>query len=218
MAYRRRRRIRRSRRPRRSQRRSRFGRRKFKRSRKYAGNAIHYLKRISLSRSLSTNTTFPLSAGSMFFQLNDINTIGEFTGVYDSYRIMGIQLKFLPPATVSTVQQQDLGTFMYFTDYDDSGVPNVLSEFEQRPDCQYRQVSTSRPWKVFIRPKTSTTIANAAGQQTSGVQEYGKWLDMVDITIPYYGFKWGWLANQTPASSTSMRVVSTYYIQFRGIR
>lgn len=216
MAYRRRRRIRRSRRPRRSARRSRFGSRRFKRSRKFAGQAVHSIKRIgfqNISNSTSTNATY----GAISFAMTDIATVAEFTALFEQYRIIGVELKFLPAASSSDVPGSDLGTLMYFKDYDDAISPTTLTDFEQRPDMQTRQLS-SKPFKVFIRPAVASGLYTAAGTLAPAGNMRRQWIDTTDTNIPYYGFKYVWLSNSNPVTVTTMRVVKTYYLQLKGIK
>lgn len=117
---------------------------------------------------------------------------------------------FMPRVSDATgvAGSQGFGTFIYTPDYDDSTVPTTSIELLERQSHRIKQIGTTTPFKIFLRPSAGTTLVGGFGQ-TKG------WSDTANNGILYYGLKFAWV---NTVQSSIMDVYCTYYLKFKGVK
>lgn len=148
--------------------------------------------------------------GAYNFALTDLTNFTEFTTLYDSFRIVGVKLMFVPKITENSNPAINHGQFMYVPDYDDDTVPVNILEILERQSNKVKQIP-GRPFKIFLRPKAQVNTTVSGGAQLKG-----NWLKCSTSTAtPHYGLKWAW---QNSNSSITLDVYMTFYLKFKGVK
>lgn len=208
-----------------------FTGRKYFNKRKYAASiprrrltdltTYSFKRMVNLAGPQITTTSGSSIGGSYQFQLSDLPNSGEFTALFDSYRITGVLIKFIPRCTDQTSVNgaiTSLGDFMFCTDYDDANVPGGASELFQRQSTRIVS-SLTRQFKVFLRPRAATAVYNGTGFTAYAQTTKNQWIDVSNPAVPYYGLKWVWQNVVLPASTTALiDVIATYYVKFKSVR
>lgn len=169
---------------------------------------VHYFKRsVYIPGDLVTTGGVSLSFGKSF-SLSQLPAVSEFQNLYDQYQIKMIKARWMPRGNSQDVIQNHIGAMFTVIDYDDATTP-ALSDL-----LQYESLKISRHTSQHVRtwkPRFNVNSGLGAGNMnTRG------WLDMSDITIPYFGIK-GHLqavSNQT----ITYDCLLTFYVAFKGVR
>lgn len=164
------------------------------------------------------------------FQLNDLPQVASYQAMFDSYRVNKIVLRIEPMSQpthgVAATNAAALATILVpptlFTvlDYDDTAFlasENAALEYdtykETRPGLRHVRV---------VRPKLSTQAFKTSGTTIAFAQTDSRkaWIDMGDITVPYYFLKGGFIGYTNTAFQTAMhyRVYVTAYFSCRQLR
>jgi hypothetical protein len=143
--------------------------------------------------------------------LDDITNYTEFTALFDSYKITGVKIRFIPRQTSQDSLVTAPGQFIYVPDYDDDTIPTATTEILERQSHRVIQVPGG-PFSIFIRPKATVN----SGAISSALQ-YNGWIKTgaTGATIPYYGLKWAWLLSN---STQNLDVYMTYYLKFKAVK
>lgn len=150
------------------------------------------------------------SYGALTFSLAQLTNPTEFTSLFDSFKISGIKLVFMPRISESNgpAGSQGFGTFIYSPDYDDGTVPSSSIELLERQSHRVKQIGSTRPFKIFLKPSAGVTLVGGFGQ-TKG------WSDTANNGILYYGLKYAWT---NVVVSSIMDLYVTYYLKFKGVK
>jgi hypothetical protein len=155
-------------------------------------------------------SSVPSTFGAYTFTLAQLTNPAEFTGLFDSFKITGVKLMFMPRVSDATgaTGSQGFGTFIYAPDYDDGTAPTSSIELLERQSHRIKQIGTTTPFKIFLRPAAGTTLVGGFGQ-TRG------WSDTANGGIVYYGLKFAWV---NTVQSSIMDVYATFYLKFKGVK
>lgn len=157
---------------------------------------------------------------SMQFRLENVQTAGDFTQLYDQYKIKGVKVTIVPLSDNSTAQSSGfLPTLYWARDYDSAGVaPSNEAELRSRQDCKTMRLTGPR--SIYIRsPKCTTDVeVQGAGVTLASKIENAGWIDCADTNVMHNGLKM-WFKNVdlrvSPGTITAFRFELTYYLQFR---
>lgn len=178
--------------------------------RRLTDGTVYSFKRTHQATSLASVATTPFAAyGNIVFALSSLPQYGEFTSLFDAYKITGVKLRFIPRVTENSTATANFGTFMYTPDYDDTTTPTSQDELLQRQSTRIRY-SVSKPFNLFIKPRPGINVPGGFGQAP-----YSMWQDTSSPSIFYYGFKWAWV-NTTVVQTMDLYV--TYYLKFKNVK
>lgn len=168
---------------------------------------VHYFKRqLYISADLITTGGVSLNFAKAF-SLQQVPGVAEFTTLYDQYRIMGINCRWMPRGNTQDVIQNHIGSMFTVLDYDDNA-PIGITDL-----VQYQNLKTTKmtQWHSrFVKPRFNVSAGLA------GNLPYRGWLDVADTSIEHYGIK-GHLqgvSNQT----ITMDCLVTFYLAFKNVR
>jgi hypothetical protein len=149
--------------------------------------------------------------------LSQLPTYGDFTALFDAYRIQHVSMKIVYHAAPTGVS---FPTVLWCFDPDDNTAPATESVMLERQGTKIQSFSASRP---IVQHSYRPTFA-AAGLTVGGVQRQiiasrSQWCDMAAVDTSYYGCK-VWLAgfNTTATPSASITVYFTYTLGLRFAR
>jgi len=145
--------------------------------------------------------------GAITFALNNLTGYTSITSLFDQYRIVGVNIKFVPSQLVYTAAAQPIYTVL---DYDDA-TPVVVSSLSQ-----YDTLKISPASAYFERSlKPRTAVAAYSGAFTSFGNVTNMWFDSGSPGVQYYGVKYGILAS---ANAPSWSYIARIHIQARAQR
>lgn len=159
---------------------------------------------ISSSTLVSVSTAYgPSIAG--------IGDISSLTAVFDQYRIVMIEMWFIPRIMGVTAATAQPGLFATVLDFDDN---NVLSSFQQALDYQNVVVSSGaeghyRKWKPHC------AMSAYAGAFGAFANVESPWIDAASTSVNHYGCKTEWQATDVVYT---MDVVGRFTVQWRNVR
>lgn len=160
--------------------------------------------------------------GALEFKLSSVAQYGDFTNLFDQYRIDKVLVTFYPLWTGKDVPNNATNAIVPImctaTDLDDAGVPASLDYLNAKPEVQYHR--TDKPFSVWIKPHVDTEIYRSA--VTTG---YGNaknvWIDSLSSDIPHYGLKYAILGDGGFGIGSNglgiMQIVVKYYVSFRRV-
>jgi hypothetical protein len=121
--------------------------------------------------------------GSVYIDLGSLPNSTEFTSLFDSYRILGAEVNFIPVNV--TGPGSSLGTFASAIDYDDANIA-PLADLEQY--SSYMEVPSNVGVVRRFIPRTA--LAAYSGVFTSFARApAGQWIDAASATVQHYGCK-----------------------------
>lgn len=176
---------------------------------------IHYFKRTAYYSGFIAGSTLVDVGGRLIGQLSQVPNFGEFTALFDQYKIMGMKFRFSPRANSSEVgTNQGLIKFMTAIDYD--GVPAGTPAPVMTDLLQYESLkvtSSNRDHVRYIKPRVASSVFNTA--LTSGYSARTAWLDCENTQVPHYGLSY--VLQQLPAGTQSFDIQVTYYLAFKNV-
>lgn len=164
------------------------------------------------------------------FQLDDLPSFADFTGLYDAYKITGVKLTFYPyfgSGSVFTAQGYGLGSaptqLRIFSVIDVNGgiAPTTIDEMREYQNCKISQYT--RGHKRFLRPKI-LNLAEIEGNPTPIVQNIGNpWINTEAPTLPYFSLivgidTSGVVGSQITQNDILLRCEATYYIKCKTVK
>lgn len=155
------------------------------------------------------------------FTLSDVLNSSEYTNLFDSYRIVKVQMTFDPLVNNVSVQQGSTGSQafecpdVYFsTDDDDISTPSK-SELLQRPGVIIKPAT--KKCVMNLVPQVSREIYRGLAQTAYEIPNKLIWLDAAYADVPHFGFKG--LIEATGASTDAVKfgynINVKYVLQFR---
>lgn len=154
---------------------------------------------------------------SLQFRASNVQTFGDFSALYDQYKITGVGVKLIPLSDSANAQNSGfLPTMYYARDMDDSLLPAVEADLRERQDV--KTVRLTKPVNIFIKnPKVQADVNLSTGLASPAMVTTG-WINCTDTTVQHNGLKM-WFKNvdlrAQPTTITAYRIECTYYLSFR---
>jgi len=135
--------------------------------------------------------------------VNNMNS-ADYTNLFDSYRIIGIDIKMIYSGNDVTASQtvNSLPTMMMVNDYDDSQNTTTASLLQYDSLKTFQMGSgNNNSWTWRMRPKLQASIQTTGGAVLSMTPARGAWIDTLTPDAQYFGVK-GLVDLQTVLSGT----------------
>lgn len=186
---------------------------------------VHKYRRSCLKASnISTNTTTGGLVVAYTFALTDLPNSGEYTALYDQYKITGIKLAIIWRSSnlsmIETNNTQGVGMpYMYYVvDRDDATVTSISDMREFSKAKRFEFDTGKRVCNIFFKP--NTLVETYLSAVTTGYQvQFDRWIDMSQPALPFWGFK---AAIQVPLNAPSVAayfdIEATYYLAMKDPR
>lgn len=199
---------------------NRYRRRYRKKITSYSNGHIYRFKRKRHDNAVITyNGIVTETHGAYKFKLNDLPGYTEFTALFDKYRIVGIQAKWMPRANI--VNQSNLSsTFteippvITVVDYDDATGTDDYSSLEQYENAKVHY--EFKPFTLYFKPMIA--VAAYKGAFSGYASSRRMWIDAASPDIEYYALKWATLpysAGNNTTVNPAWDIMFTYYLQFK---
>ncbi|AUW34332.1 capsid protein [Circovirus sp.] len=211
----------RSRRPRR-----RMLRRKIYRNRRVRRQNVHLFKRsfattISILKSANT-------AGCNFFSLNQLPNYGEFTALFDQYKVNGVKYEFIPRFNSIDQATATGGEFYTVIDRCDNDAPTSLNQMLEYQSM--RKTPLTRKHTRYFKPGVPTGVYANVDDPLNAYPLASRvtlspWLSTTDgenasqvpSSIEHLGLKY-WCSATNASANTTVDVVCTAYLAMRTVR
>jgi len=180
---------------------------------------IHYYKRRAVKSTIFNLA--PAGVATAFgasydFKLTDVPGYGEFTALYDQYKIEQIEFIINPTFDDNNMSNRidSLRPIRYVIDYDDVTVPTTENELLEYGKCKSFMCGKNKLIKV--NPKILTMVYKTA-VSTGYAPKGDMWLDCDDTTVPHHGIKL-WFPAISPQAMASWGVEVIYHLAFKNTR
>lgn len=151
----------------------------------------------------------------MSFKLSDVPNAGEFTSLFDEYKIEAVKVHFVPTHNSSTEAATGSKKIPYLitaTDNDDATAPASIGVLLQKESAKVHGMFDQMRVRT-VKPMASMALYNGA---TTGYGSYSGFLDTASPDIPHYGLKY--LLGAVPVlDEFQYFIYCTYYISFRKV-
>lgn len=153
------------------------------------------------------------SVGYFNFSLSDLPGNGEFTALFNRYKITGVSLRFIP--IVGTSTDPGATTFMDTLAVQvDKSLRGVPANIDEILECGNARVfsAAAKPFKIWVSaPLAASTIAGSSALLTN------PWLDSDANGIKHYGVRYAF-ASSLATASVRFQVYATYYLRLKGTK
>lgn len=156
---------------------------------------------------------------SLEFKLSSVEDSGDFTALFDRYKLLGVKLRFAYQANIanadSTTGSNSLPLINYSFDGDDSAVPTALTQVQRKQYCHQKICNGNYQFSVYIKPRMLNQVYQSAiATAYSSVKP--AWIDATYPDVPHYGLKI-WLNNWTPGATkiNQLTIQPEYYLALK---
>lgn len=155
-------------------------------------------------------------AGGLPFILSDLPTPGDFTTLYDQYRIKYVKviLDFQQQESIMGSTGTYMGKFYEVIDLDDATAPGSEASIQQMQYVRYHQ-PLGRITR-FIKPRLLAETYNDGITSGYTLLPKSTWADIASSNMEHYGWKYYWTA--TVGGTVNCLVSVKYYLEFKGFR
>lgn len=163
-------------------------------------NSKIYTFERSLAPTVISSSTVTPNFQSYSFQLNDFPNFGEFTSLFDQYRLERVLIRIIPHSTIGSTADPVDGYLAVVVDYDDATNPSSIDAMMEYQNSTI--VPATQEFQTSIVPRAA--VAAYSGAFTSYANVGRQWCDVASPAIQHYGFKIG------IAQTSSVRKWSVY--------
>lgn len=175
-------------------------------SRRKPTNIVREIQLANITLSTAPTDTF----GAYAIRLSDLPVYTELTSTFDDYRIIQVELSFIP-----TSDNNFAGPLITAIDYDTNSAPVSVNDL-----LQYRTAMKVEAGAACVRtftPKVATALYS--GAFTSYGLQAMQWIATDSPTVYHYGLRWAIPGITGQSSNTVMyQVFAKVFLQFRNTR
>lgn len=174
---------------------------------------------VNPGRTLSCNFGVDgVHADGLAFSLASVVNHGEFTQLYDQYKILGVKIYFdySPDIAFSVGSSNAFPKLWIKRDYDDN-TPPTLTEMAESNQARCMRFEIGRLTRsIYIKP--AMLIRGYEGVTTdSFLPSWRRWIDCGDPSTPHYGLKL--LAQGLPSTNMGGITIRVRYdLMFKNVR
>lgn len=150
--------------------------------------------------------------------LNQLEAPGDFTQLFQQYKITGVKATFLYQVTdAPTNGGSVMPTILYAVDGDDA-FPPTYSQLRQKQNVKQKILTANKPFSIYYKPKISGTLT-AGGVNTSNSLVTKGWINSAVANADHYGLKFG-INNMysTTSVNTQLEIKFTYYLAMKDVQ
>lgn len=178
---------------------------------------VHAYKRMGVIQTIAGNAAYAPYVSNLSPQFASLVTPGDFTTLYDQYKIdkvvYKVYLKVDPSA--QTAATASFPRLYWYRDFDDTGAPSNLNEIRERANAKVAVMNPNRPVTIVTRPNLLNTLYSSA-VVSNYEPVWGKWVDMSLTTTQYYALKFA--IDDLTNTNYKVEIESIYYFQCRSPR
>jgi len=169
-------------------------------------------------RIANVSVTAASFAGAYDFRLNYLPQSGEFTALFDAYKIWKVDIQFIPKYNSSDFSTGGAGfglpTMYVAEDRNDVNPPASINELMEYNTCKAQRFD--RPFHYTCWPTLASTGAVGFGVVIDERQK-DLYLRTLEPAVSYWGVKWG-LDLPIGLETFRMDVVFKYYLKLKDVK
>jgi hypothetical protein len=165
-----------------------------------AEQQIEVLSACTSSAAVATFTAWNVS-------LNSFTQQASFTALFDQYRIVETEYRFVPRYVAADNNVVNAGLFHSVIDYDDSNLLAAVTDALSYNNCRMWSPGQNMN-KLVLHFKPHVALAAFSGAFTSYANVVSPWLDCASSGVTHFGIKTAWTA-------TSAVLVMDLYIRVK---
>jgi len=156
----------------------------------------------------------PWTGSFLLLGLNSVVNPGDFTNLYDQYRINYLELKFYMKvdAAAQAASGATVPRLYYYRDYDDSGAPATLDELRENSKTKVYLLDPYKAVTIKIKPNVIAAYYQSA-LATQYSPAFNKWLDVAAPGTPHFVGKFA--VDDLRNTNYSIQVEGTLYFSCR---
>lgn len=174
----------------------------------FDGNGSQFLTGVTAD-SMANNYQF---GASYVFKLSSVIDSGDFTQLYDKYKITGIKVRIMWQCNQAGVSGTAvLPILSYSVDHDDAALPSSLYQITTKGTSKVKVLGQRNYVDVYIRPKVAGALYQSLLTGYSSVK--APFINSTYPDVQHYGLKF-WLNNVYMAAgiNNQFEIQPTYYI------
>lgn len=160
-----------------------------------ARSQVNHLKctRFVYKLSLAGNDAVSTGASGITFQLSDVINSGEFTGLFDQYKLAGIKYRWLikrnPDYANTATFKGSYPRICWVHDHDSAQVPTLpeLQQYNRMSEFYFNDNKMNTRWH-YLKPAVANSVYNGVYNGFSAM--WRKWLDSGYPGTPHYGLRY----------------------------
>lgn len=180
------------------------------------GLVMNELTTTRMMRNANVTVTAATFAGAVSFQLNFLPQSGEFTALFDCYKIWKVDVTFIPKYNTSDFATGGAGfglpTMHLAEDRTTGGAPATINELLEYASCKSRRFD--KAFKYTVWPQIVQTAVNGSYFDD---RQKDLWCRSEDAGVAHLGLKWG-LDLPAGIEVFRMDIVQKYYLKFKDVK
>lgn len=178
---------------------------------------IYPFRQIVSNTAIVSSTTLVVST-SFVFKLSDLPQYTTFTSMFDTYRILSVNIKFIPRTNIDAgVNGNAYSTTMFYAiDYDDINVLGTISALQEFGGC--KAISSHKTFSVTIHPKVARTIFQGGVSSAYEEPKSGVWIDAAYPNVEHYGLRTMIPPVSGATGAVTYDIVRTFMIQMKHVK
>lgn len=163
-----------------------------------------FVETLTIEGSFVTNTSVP-SFKSYLWTLSDIANAGNYTALFDQYRLTQVEFWTFPTVSSGAIN----GLYKSVVDYDNASNLSSLANADEYQNVHVTTFGSGHYRR--LTPHAATALY--AGTFASFGNVASPWIDCANPTVQHYGIKL--VADVTTGGTFSFDVLTKYYFEFR---
>jgi hypothetical protein len=145
--------------------------------------------------------------------LSGLPSYTDFTGLYDSYKIVQIDAEFVPTIVVNDATCKNIPTLHVVIDFDNAATPGSENTLLQYENCE--TVCFNKVYKRSWQPCIDLAAYNSGFTGTTSIPSTKNWLDCSSPSINHYGLKYGFVNIGGTVTDFVAVLYLTYHIELK---
>lgn len=178
---------------------------------------VHSFKRMASPTQLVGNIAYNPYLGTEGAAFNNLVGSGDFTTLFDQYRITYVILRFylkIDPSAQAAASAS-YPKIYYMRDLDDATTPVNLNEIRESQSARVKVLWPNRPVTIRVKVNTLQMLYSSA-VVTQYKPVWNQWLDMSTTASTHFGIKYG--IDDLTNTNYKVDIERTYYFQCRNSR
>lgn len=158
--------------------------------------------------------------GNMSWKFTDVPGYGDFTNLFDEYRINWVKVMFNPAYGMKSGIDTwgETHPFYVVVDNNDAATAASIAALGEYGSCKVFAMNKD-PFQVFVRPHILGMVYQSAIATSYISMPPTKWISADNASVPHYGIKYGFKGANTSATGIPvLNVTFVYNVSCRGTR
>ncbi len=171
-----------------------------------------YSATFNLNPILSNSTA--IQYGAFSFQLNQLPNYAAYQSIFDRYRILSVDVRFIPTNVQINIGTVNAPQFHTVVDFDDNSTPTSVTTLQRY--STYVGTYATTPFRRHFLPRAAVQVYDGVTTAYGEVDPM-MWRDAAYPDIPHYALKYA-MELSTPSNDYRYDVQCIMKVEFSGQR